>query len=70
MARRCEQCRNKIRGEVHRSYTGRTLCERCHTRLVGRTAGFVSGGGVPGAIATRGWFARAKRAMSGRRPRS
>lgn len=67
MATRCEQCRNRIRGQVHRSVTGRRLCENCHTRLMGQTAGFMVGGGVPNAISTGGWFARAKRAMSGRR---
>ena len=29
--------------------------------------GFMAGGGVPNAISTGGWFARAKRAMRGNR---
>ena len=65
-AMRCEQCRRKIRGRGHTSITGRKLCDRCGTRLHGRTAGAVAGGGIPGARAVSGWYARAKRAM-GRR---
>ena len=67
MAARCEQCRNRIRGTVHRSITGRRLCESCHTRLMGQSPR--GRGGGPNAISTGGWSARAKRAMSGRRRR-
>lgn len=66
MATMCEQCRGRIRGRIHTSITGRYLCERCHTQLQGRTAGVVAGGGVRGGIATGGWYARVKQAMSGR----
>ena len=62
---RCEQCRKKIRGRVYTSITGRKLCDRCGTRLHGRTAGAVAGGGTAGARSTGGWFARVKKAMRG-----
>lgn len=67
MSQRCDQCRSRIRGTPHRTYTGRILCERCNDRLTGATAGAIMGGGLPNMISTAGWYQRAKRAM---RPRS
>ena len=69
MSMRCEQCGGMIRGWAFTSITGRKLCDRCGTRLQGRTAGIVAGGGIQGGISTGGWYARVRRAM-GRPPRS
>ena len=60
---RCEQCSRKIRGKVYTPTTGRKLCDRCGTRLQGRTAGAVGGGGLGTARSTGGWYARVRRAM-------
>ena len=66
MATQCEQCRNRIRGRIRTSVTGRQLCESCWTSLQGRTAGVVAGGGIAGGIATGGWYARVRKAMNGK----
>lgn len=63
MPTRCEQCGGKIRGTVYTSVTGRYLCSRCGTRLQGRTAGVVAGGGIAGGRSTGGWYARVRKAM-------
>lgn len=67
MSQRCEQCRRKIRGKAQRTYTGRVLCESCHDRLMGATAGALMGGGLGNMISTAGWYQRAKSAMRPRR---
>jgi hypothetical protein len=46
--------------------TGRRLCQRCGTRLQGRTAGAVAGGGIANARSTGGWYARVRKAMGKR----
>ena len=63
MSSRCDQCRRTFRGAGNRTVTGRVLCERCHTTLLGASAGLIAGGGIEGAISTAGWLHRVRSAM-------
>ena len=40
----CESCDRRISGEIHHSITGRALCSSCNAKLLGQTAGIVTGG--------------------------
>ncbi|NHN55457.1 hypothetical protein G9U51_06625 [Calidifontibacter sp. DB0510] len=52
---RCQECRKLINGTPRTTLTGRTVCQRC-SGLQSTTAAGVMQGGLPGAVATRGWF--------------
>ena len=58
MAFTCDGCGRRAPGTPEVSPTGRRLCGGCHDQLLGLAAGVVAGGGVPGGVATAGWFTR------------
>ena len=57
MAYECDSCRKRFDGQPMISITGRRLCPACDDQLTGATAGAITGG-LQGAIATSGWYAR------------
>ncbi len=63
MATRCDQCRQRVRGDGHRTST-RTLCDTCYAGFSGLAAGYLAGGTVENAISTAGWAKRIFRRRS------
>lgn len=59
MAYECDSCRRRFDGPPRTSISGRRLCPSCDDELLGATAGAITGG-IPGAIATAGWYVRLK----------
>ncbi len=59
----CDQCRTRSLGTARQTATGRDLCPSCYTELIGASAAVLTGGGVPEAIATAGWYARVRAAL-------
>lgn len=63
----CQGCGKRARGAKHASPTGRTLCENCHTSLLGVAVASAMGQNLPETIATVGWLQRVRAARGKRR---
>ena len=59
MSTTCDECRNPIKGEGHRTVV-RVLCDRCYEISAGTAAGLIAGGSVGNSISTAGLFTRVR----------
>ncbi|WP_157965629.1 hypothetical protein [Euzebya rosea] len=55
----CPRCTRRV-DRLHRTPAMQEACEDCLDDVLGLAAGVLAGGGVGGAIATRGWYRHIK----------